>query len=526
MTNLHLFFYLCNMYPSIASIVRHFDIADVHPGATTGTDWLSNDGNLLHSYSPIDKSILASVKLPSHHDLEFMHGKMRNAFLEWRSTPAPKRGELVRKIGLSVRANKTQLASLISYEMGKPYRESLGEVQEIIDICDFAVGQSRMLYGLTMPSERPQHRLMEQWHPLGIVGIITAFNFPVAVWSWNAMLSLICGNVILWKPSEKTPLCAIAIHKLIEQIILEMQLPEGICNLFIADGATMGHRIIEDKRIPLISFTGSTAVGRKVATMVSARFGKTILELGGNNAVIVTDSANIPLAIKAIVFGAIGTSGQRCTSTRRVLIQSSIYEVIKDNLINAYATMCTHIGQPLDENTWIGPLIDQSAVEAFLDAQQEVVTDGGSIIFGGESLQLNDLPGFFVKPCIAEVDSRTTIVQKETFAPLLFLMKFDTIEEAIAINNNVSHGLSSSIFTSQLQESELFISAHGSDCGIANVNIGTSGAEIGGAFGGEKDSGGGRESGSDAWKAYMRRQTNTINFGNDLPLAQDIQWDV
>lgn len=511
----------------VATLLKHFSIPENHAGATTGTKWYGNDGTLLKSISPIDNTCISTIQLPSNHDLEFMFGAMRSAFLTWQTIPAPKRGEIVKQIGEEINTHKHELAALISFEMGKIYSEALGEVQEIIDICDFAVGQSRMLYGKTMPSERPQHRLMEQWHPIGIVGIISAFNFPVAVWGWNAMLALICGNVVLWKPSSKTPFCAIAIHKLLENVLRKNNLPEGICNLYIANSSSLGNKLLEDKRIPLFSITGSTNFGKKAASIIAARFGKAILELGGNNAVIVTEHAPIDLALQAVVFGAVGTCGQRCTTTRRVIIHTSIYNLFKEKLVQAYKTIHSRIGNPLDANTLIGPLIDQKSVDAFLQAQKTILAEGGSIIFGGEVLQNNEFStGNFVVPCIAEAKNYYKIVQQETFAPIIYLLEYTTLEEAIALQNSVPQGLSSSIFTSDLKESELFLSSRGSDCGIANINIGTSGAEIGGAFGGEKETGGGRESGSDAWQAYMRRQTNTINYGDELPLAQGIKWDI
>ncbi|MEJ2507036.1 MAG: aldehyde dehydrogenase family protein, partial [Ignavibacteriaceae bacterium] len=448
------------------------------------------------------------------------------AFEYWKNIPAPRRGEIVRQIGLRLRDYKEPLGTLVSYEMGKSLQEGLGEVQEMIDICDFAVGQSRQLYGFTMQSERPMHRMYDQYHPLGIVTTISAFNFPVAVYSWNAMIAAVCGDVNIWKPSSKVPLSAIATQKIISEILQENKLPEGIFNLVIGKGSTIGERILNDKRIPLISVTGSTAVGRHAAEVVSKRFGKTILELGGNNAIIVTPDADLKIAIPSIVFGAVGTAGQRCTTTRRVIIHESIYPKVKASLLKAYRSL--KIGNPLDQKNHVGPLIDKNAVQLFSSALKQVKIEGGTIIQGGKVLSgKNYSSGCYVVPAIVEADNSYSIVQEETFAPILYLIKYKgNVENAIKIQNDVVQGLSSSIFTNNMREVEKYLSANGSDCGIANVNIGTSGAEIGGAFGGEKETGGGRESGSDAWKAYMRRQTNTINLGAALPLAQGIKFDI
>jgi aldehyde dehydrogenase (NAD+) len=447
------------------------------------------------------------------------------AFRIWRNIPAPRRGEVVRQIGLELRKYKEPLGKLVSWEMGKIYQEGLGEVQEMIDICDFAVGLSRQLYGLTMHSERPGHRMYEQYHPLGIVGIVSAFNFPVAVWSWNAMLALVCGDVVLWKPSSKVLLCAIAVHKIIAGVLAENKVPEGVVNLVATSSGYLGDDLFRDRNIPLISFTGSTQIGRQVGRLVGERLGRTILELGGNNAIIITPRANLELALRAVVFGAAGTAGQRCTSTRRILLHESIFESFRDRLVNAYKGL--KIGNPLDSGTHVGPLIDQQAAGIFFRAVEAVNNSGGTIIFGGTAMVGAEYSsGCYVMPCIAGVENHYPIVQEETFAPILYLIRYSTLEEAIRLHNSVPQGLSSAIFSNELQETEAFLSHAGSDCGIANVNIGTSGAEIGGAFGGEKDTGGGRESGSDAWKAYMRRQTNTINFSTELPLAQGIEFNL
>jgi len=438
--------------------------------------------------------------------------------------PAPKRGEIIRQITNAFRQHKQALGKLVSYEMGKSYQEGLGEVQEMIDIGDYAVGLSRQLYGLSMHSERTQHRMYEQYHPLGIVGIISAFNFPVAVWAWNTMLAWVCGDVCVWKPSEKTPLNAIACQKIVADVMKKNDLPEGISNLVIGD-YRVGELLAQDKRVPLISATGSTRMGKEVGAAVGQRLGRTILELGGNNAIIISKEVDMDMAIRGALFGAIGTAGQRCTSTRRLIVQSQIYNDLKTKLTSAYSQL--QIGNPLDQNNHVGPLIDTMAVESYLDAIQEIKAQGGKVIVEGGRLEGEGYEsGCYVKPAIYQVTGDFEIVKNETFAPILYLIKFDGIEEAIDIQNDVPQGLSSAIMTNNLQESELFLSSAGSDCGIANVNIGTSGAEIGGAFGGEKETGGGRESGSDAWKMYMRRQTNTINYGHELPLAQGIKFDL
>ena len=496
-------------------------------GGSTGQNWIeSADGGELKIYSPTNGELIAAVNQVSEEDYEKIINTAEEAFEVWRKVPAPKRGEIVRKIGLKLREYKTELGTLVSYEMGKSLQEGLGEVQEMIDICDFAVGQSRQLYGFTMASERPDHRMYDQYHPLGIVGTISAFNFPVAVFSWNAMIAAVCGDVNLWKPSSKVPLSAIAVQKIIGIVLNENNLPEGIFSLVIGRGSTVGEKMLNDKRVKLISVTGSTKVGKHAGEVIAKRFGKSILELGGNNAIIITPNADLKMAVPAIVFGAVGTCGQRCTSTRRLIIHESVYEKVKESLIKAYKSL--RIGDPLNEKNHVGPLIDKDAVEMFSNALEEVKKEGGKIISGGKVLNGEGFEsGCYVEPVLAEVENHYSIVQEETFAPILYLIKYKgDVQNAINIHNDVVQGLSSAIFTTNLLEAEEFLSSSGSDCGIANVNIGTSGAEIGGAFGGEKETGGGRESGSDAWKAYMRRQTNTINFGKTLPLAQGIKFDI
>lgn len=496
-------------------------------GSSTGQKWYkSKSGGEIKVHSPVDGKIIATVYQASEKDYEKIVKEAEKAFKEWRTMPAPKRGEIVRQIGIRLREYKEPLGTLVSYEMGKSLQEGLGEVQEMIDICDFAVGQARQLYGFTMQSERPMHRMYDQYHPLGIVCTISAFNFPVAVWSWNAMIAAVCGDVNIWKPSSKVPLTAIATQKIISQVLKENNLPEGIFSLVIGRGSTVGERILKDKRVQLISVTGSTKVGKHAAEIVAARFGKTILELGGNNAIIITPDADLKLAIPAVVFGAVGTAGQRCTTTRRLIIHDSVYNKVRDSLLKAYKSI--KIGNPLNEKNHMGPLIDTEAVRNFESALKKVKEEGGKVLIGGEVLGGKEYKsGCYVTPAIVEAQNHYEIVQEETFAPILYLIKYKKdIDEAIALHNGVVQGLSSSIFTNNLKEAERFLSCVGSDCGIANVNIGTSGAEIGGAFGGEKETGGGRESGSDAWKAYMRRQTNTINFGSRLPLAQGIKFDI
>ncbi|MBJ2125948.1 aldehyde dehydrogenase family protein [Flavobacterium sp. IB48] len=509
---------------TIQEALKELKIKDVNEGTSTGLNNFS-DGEILESYSPVDGQLIGKIKTSSPADYEKVMEVANVAFKEFRLMPAPQRGEIVRQFGEKLRKNKEALGKLVSYEMGKSLQEGYGEVQEMIDICDFAVGLSRQLHGLTMHSERPGHRMYEQYHSLGVVGIISAFNFPVAVWAWNAALAWVCGDVCVWKPSEKTPLCAIACQNIMAEVIKENNLPEGISCL-VNGNYSIGELLTNDKRIPLISATGSTRMGKTVAQVVAGRLGKSLLELGGNNAIIVTPDADLKMTIIGAVFGAVGTAGQRCTSTRRLIIHESIYDKVKDALISAYKQL--RIGNPLDEKNHVGPLIDTQAVEMYEKALKQVVTQGGKILVEGGVLSGEGYEsGCYVKPAIAEAENTFEIVQHETFAPVLYLLKYSgTVENAIEIQNGVVQGLSSAIMTNNLREAELFLSVTGSDCGIANVNIGTSGAEIGGAFGGEKETGGGRESGSDAWKIYMRRQTNTINYTTSLPLAQGIKFDL
>lgn len=503
--------------------LQNLAINDINNGTSTGTNWLPTS-DLLDSYSPVDGKKIASVQITTKETYEQVVAKAQAAFKVWRLVPAPKRGEIVRQMGDEFRRHKDDLGRLVSWEMGKSLQEGLGEVQEIIDICDFAVGLSRQLYGLSMHSERPNHRMYEQWHPLGIVGIITAFNFPAAVWGWNSMLAWVCGDVCIWKPSEKTPLTAVACQKIAEKVIKANNLPEGLSCLINGD-RVVGVWMAADERIPLISATGSTRMGKEVGKVVAGRLGRSLLELGGNNAIIITPNADLKLAVVGAVFGATGTTGQRCTTTRRLIIHSSVYEQFKQQLVNAYAQL--RIGNPLEDGVHVGPLIDNHAVKMYDNAIEQCKEQGGRFIVEGEILSIKNYEsGSYVKPCIAEVDTQLPIVQTETFAPILYLMKYDNLEDAIALQNAVPQGLSSAIVTQNMREMEAFLSAAGSDCGIANVNMGTSGAEIGGAFGGEKETGGGRESGSDAWKAYMRRQTSSVNYGADLPLAQGIKFDL
>jgi len=507
--------------------LKALGIKEKNFGSSTGTKWNeTNNQGELKIYSPATGDFIASVYQTSEDDFENVMKTADKAFKYWRTIPAPKRGEIVRQIGNKLRLHKQELGTLVSFEMGKSLQEGLGEVQEMIDICDFAVGQSRQLYGFTMQSERPMHRMYDQYHPLGIVCTISAFNFPVAVWSWNAMLAAVCGDVNVWKPSSKVPLSAIACQNIIKEVLVENNLPEGIFSLVIGKGATIGEKILNDHRIPLISVTGSTSVGRHAAEVIAKRFGRAILELGGNNAIIITPDVDFKIALPAVVFGAIGTAGQRCTTTRRLIVHESIYDKVKDALVKAYKGL--KIGNPLDAKNHVGPLIDKNAVKDFTNALKIVVEEGGKIVYGGDLLTGDDYKsGSYVVPAIVEAKNHYKIVQEETFAPILYLIKYSgDVRNAIALQNGVVQGLSSSIFTNNMREAELFLSSEGSDCGIANVNIGTSGAEIGGAFGGEKETGGGRESGSDAWKTYMRRQTNTINYGNTLPLAQGIKFEI
>ena len=508
---------------NIQAILADLGIQDSNAGVMIGARTLGA-GPSIDSLSPVDGKRIASVTSATADDYAQVMDAATAAFVEWRKWTAPQRGEIVRQYGDALRAKKESLGALVSYEMGKSYQEGLGEVQEMIDICDFAVGQSRQLYGLTMHSERPNHRMYEQYHPLGVVGIISAFNFPVAVWCWNTALAWICGDVCVWKPSEKAPLCSIACQHIWNEVAKANDLPEGLSCIVNGD-YTVGEMMTADKRVPLVSATGSTRMGKIVAQAVAGRLGRSLLELGGNNAIIITPEADLKMVIPATVFGAVGTCGQRCTSTRRLIIHSSIYDKVRDQLVQAYKQI--RIGDPLDENNHVGPLIDEGAVAQYEAALRAVTEQGGSILVeGGRLTGAGYESGCYVKPAIAQVNNDMAIVQHETFAPILYLMTYETLDEAIAMQNNVAQGLSSAIMTNNVREAEAFLSAAGSDCGIANVNIGTSGAEIGGAFGGEKETGGGRESGSDAWKVYMRRQTNTINYGNNLPLAQGIKFDL
>jgi aldehyde dehydrogenase (NAD+) len=510
---------------NISEIFDRLHINDINEAFSTGSKWASRpDAVIKDIISPVDGKKTASVKIADAGNYNMVVDQATKAFKSWRAIPAPKRGEIVREIGDALRRNKQDLGKLVSYEMGKSLQEGYGEVQEMIDIADFAVGLSRQLYGLTMHSERPQHRMYEQYHPLGVVGIISAFNFPVAVWSWNAMLAWVCGDVCIWKPSEKTPLTAIACQHIAQAVFAKHNIDEGVSCLVIGD-REIGELMANDTRIPLISATGSTRMGKAVGAAVGARLGKSLLELGGNNAIIITENADLDMSLVGAVFGAVGTAGQRCTSTRRLIIHESVYEQFKQKLVNAYKQV--RIGDPLDENNHMGPLIDQDAVKLYLDSIEKCKAEGGNFVVEGGKLEGEQYAsGCYVKPCVAEVENHYKIVQHETFAPILYLIKYKTLDEAIELQNGVPQGLSSAIMTGNLRDAEQFLSNAGSDCGIANINIGTSGAEIGGAFGGEKETGGGRESGSDAWKVYMRRQTNTINYSKTLPLAQGIKFDL
>jgi len=504
--------------------LEQLGIASHNHGLSTGQHWLGSTGTSIVSYSPVDGKPISSVFTADPESYEAVVTKAQEAFTEWRMWPAPRRGEIVRQLGNKLREYKEPLGKLVSWEMGKSLQEGLGEVQEMIDICDFAVGLSRQLYGLTMHSERPGHRMYEQWHPLGITGIISAFNFPVAVWSWNAAIAWVCGDVCIWKPSEKTPLCAIACQKIAAEVFRENQVPEGVSCIVIG-GRETGEWLASDTRIPLVSATGSTRMGKAVGAAVAARMGRSLLELGGNNAIIISNAADLEMSVIGAVFGAVGTAGQRCTSTRRLIIHEDVYDSFTGMLRSAYAQL--KIGDPLDQHNHVGPLIDQDAVRMYMNSVDKCRAEGGRFlvepgVLSGEGFE----SGCYVKPCIAEVQPHFEIVKHETFAPILYVMKYKTLEDAIAIQNGVPQGLSSAIMTLNIREAELFLSQAGSDCGIANVNIGTSGAEIGGAFGGEKETGGGRESGSDAWKLYMRRQTNTINYSTKLPLAQGIKFEL
>lgn len=499
-------------------------LSTMKQGASTGQTWLNTTGPVIESYSPVDGKKIGAIASASKDEYDQVVEMAQSAFIQWRQWPAPRRGEVVRQIADSLRENKKALGQLVSYEMGKSLQEGYGEVQEMIDICDFAVGLSRQLYGLAMHSERPGHRMYEQWHPLGVVGIISAFNFPVAVWSWNAMLALVCGDTCIWKPSEKTPLCGIACQQIVQEVFKKNTVPEGVSCL-ITGGKQTGEWMARDTRIPLISATGSTRMGKAVGAEVGARLGRALLELGGNNAIIISGQCDLDIAIMGSLFGSVGTAGQRCTSTRRLIIHESVYDIVKEKLVYAYGQL--KIGNPLREENHVGPLIDTLAVDGYLKAIAVCNEQGGNFVVDGGVLEGKGFEsGCYVRPCIAEVTADMPIVKTETFAPILYLLKYRDFEEAIVMQNNVPQGLSSAVMTTNLREAELFLSAGGSDCGIANVNIGTSGAEIGGAFGGEKETGGGRESGSDAWKSYMRRQTNTINYSTQLPLAQGIKFHV
>lgn len=514
-----------SLQAEIKDILGQFGIQENNSGASTGTQWINTTGASIASVSPVDAQVIANVTMATPAEYHQVIEKAQAAFVEWRKIPAPKRGEIVRQLAERIRFYKEPLGKLVSYEMGKSLQEGLGEVQEMIDICDFAVGLSRQLYGLTMHSERPGHRMYEQYHPLGIVGIISAFNFPVAVWNWNTALAWVCGDVCVWKPSEKTPLTAIACQRITEEVFAANGVPEGVSGLVIGDGE-IGKLMANDTRVPLVSATGSTRMGKSVGAAVGQRLGRSLLELGGNNAIIITPSADLKMVVPGAVFGAVGTAGQRCTSTRRLIIHASIYDKVTEALTSAYKQLS--IGNPLDQNNHVGPLIDQDAVNNYLNAIEAAKKEGGKVLVeGGVLTGPGYESGCYVKPCIIEAENHFAIVQHETFAPILYVMKYTgDVHEAIAMQNGVPQGLSSAIMTNELKESEAFLSAAGSDCGIANVNIGTSGAEIGGAFGGEKETGGGRESGSDAWKVYMRRQTNTINYSDSLPLAQGIKFDL
>jgi aldehyde dehydrogenase (NAD+) len=504
--------------------LKQLGIDKKNEGAFTGTKWKKAGGEKIVSFSPVDGKEIASVHAANRKTYDAVVEQAQSAFEEWRMWPAPKRGEVVRQVGEALRKNKGALGKLVSYEMGKSLQEGLGEVQEMIDIADFAVGLSRQLYGLTMHSERPQHRMYEQWHPLGVVGIISAFNFPVAVWSWNAFIAWVCGDTCVWKPSEKSSVSAIACMNIISDVFKANKVPEGVCGLVVG-AREVGEWMSNDTRIPLVSATGSTRMGKAVAAAVGGRLGRSLLELGGNNAIIITEHADLDIAMRAAVFGAVGTCGQRCTSTRRLIIHEKVYDAFKKKLAAAYKQLS--IGNPLDEKNHVGPLIDKDAVQQYLSALSAIKEQGGKAVVAGGVLEGKEYKsGCYVKPCIYEASNDMPIVQHETFAPILYIMKYNTIQEAIAMQNGVPQGLSSAIMTLNMREAETFLSHMGSDCGIANVNIGTSGAEIGGAFGGEKETGGGRESGSDSWKAYMRRQTNTVNWSDQLPLAQGIKFHV
>jgi aldehyde dehydrogenase (NAD+) len=504
--------------------LKTLGIEKTNRGGCTGQEWLRGNAGEIDSISPVDGQVIAAARQIDESEYDAIVLKAQRAFETWRMVPAPRRGEIVRQIGLKLRDHKKPLGRLVSLEMGKILPEGEGEVQEMIDIADFAVGVSRQLYGLTTHSERPAHRMYEQWHPLGTIGIITAFNFPVAVWAWNAMIALACGDTLIWKPSSSTPLCGIAVHKIITDVLEDNGLPEGVVNLAVGTGKTVGERLIHDRRIKLISATGSCRMGRRIAEVVGQRLGRTILELGGNNAIIVMKDADLDLVIPSALFGAVGTAGQRCTSTRRLLVQEEMFDEVVQRLVGAYRQV--RIGDPLEDGTLMGPLVNRAAVETYSDALDTIKKQGGEVLYGGNPLAGTKFgSGCYVEPVIVKAHAGMEIVKEETFVPILYVMRFKTLDEAIHLQNDVDQGLSSAMFTTNLLNAETFLSHRGSDCGIANINIGTSGAEIGCAFGGEKDTGGGREAGSDSWKAYMRRQTNTINWSSELPLAQGIKFE-
>ncbi|MFC2061618.1 aldehyde dehydrogenase family protein [Elusimicrobiota bacterium] len=504
-------------------LLKKLGIEDVNPGGCTGSAWLDGKGEELSSINPYDGTVIAKIRQIDGSEYEAIVLKSQEAFKDWQMIPAPKRGEIVRQMALKLREYKKPLGKLVALEMGKILAEGEGEVQEMIDIADYAVGLSRQLYGLSMHSERPSHRMYEQWHPLGTVGVITAFNFPVAVWAWNAMIALVCGDCLIWKPSSSTPLCGIAVHKIMESVLRENSVPEGVLNLIIGSGRTVGELMLNDKRVPLISATGSCRMGYRVGEAVGKRLGRSILELGGNNAIIAMEDTDMDMLIRSVLFGAVGTAGQRCTTTRRLIVHENILNEVTDRLVKSYRQV--KIGNPLDEDVLMGPLVNEAAVKVFSDAIRVIKEQGGEILYGGNALSENEYAsGYFVEPTIILAKTQLDIIKDETFAPILYIIPFKTIDEAIRIHNDVDQGLSSAMFTNSLRSAETFLSHRGSDCGIANINIGTSGAEIGGAFGGEKETGGGREAGSDAWKLYMRRQTNTINWSTDLPLAQGIKF--
>ncbi len=506
----------------INKLFRALGLKKKMKGANIGGEWFADSGDMLESRSPIDGSLLARVEQAGAKDYQKIMKQAQKAFVAWRTVPAPRRGEIVRQLGVALREKKEMLGALVSLEMGKILTEGQGEVQEMIDICDYAVGQSRMLSGPTLQSERPMHRMMEQWHPLGVVGVVTAFNFPVAVWAWNTALAWVCGDVCVWKPSSKTPLTAIACQNIANEVFKANGIPEGVSSVVVGRGSVIGEKLVSDPRVPLISATGSTRMGQRIGKVVGERLGRTILELGGNNALIISDKCDMKGALASAFFGAVGTAGQRCTSTRRLIIHEKIYKTFVAKLVANYKKV--RIGDPLDPKTLMGPMIDEGAVKDYEDALKAVAEQGGKVLYGGKAMKKHG-SRTYVLPTIVEIGNKAQIVQTETFAPILYVMKYKKIEDAFKMHNDVPQGLSSAIYTDSVAEAEAFLSWKGSDCGIANVNIGTSGAEIGGAFGGEKETGGGRESGSDSWKAYMRRQTNTINWGGEVHLAQGVEFE-